>query len=221
LPRGFFFPLICISIIKLFFLVQIVVLHCRLYALRQRIRMDALARGADVLPNGTIRMRKVTMNKVALEDLPIRVYSSTPALEAGAGTSAGAGTDKEKAISTAAATAEASSSSSSAEASGSNTHKASTSLSRNNSKGSISSKSIRSLKAIESATALDAAAAADTIQQNPMPQPASAVAHGLDDISSDTCAVCLDEFSDGEELRTLPCHHEFHVECIGKFETDR
>ncbi|KAK3825657.1 MAG: hypothetical protein J3Q66DRAFT_328263 [Benniella sp.] len=190
-----------------------VVLHCRLYALRQRIRMDALARGADVLPNGTIRMRKVTMNKVALEDLPVRVYSSTPAPEAGAGTSAGVGTDKEKAISTAAATAEASSSSS-AEASGSNTHKGSTSLSRNNSKRSISSKSIRSLKAIESATALDAAAAADTIQQNPSPQPASAVAHGLDDISSDTCAVCLDEFSDGEELRTLPCHHEFHVECI-------
>ncbi|KAF9366066.1 hypothetical protein BGX34_006452 [Mortierella sp. NVP85] len=190
-----------------------VVLHCRLYALRQRIRMDALARGADVLPNGTIRMRKVTMNKVALEDLPIRVYSSTPAPEAGAGTSAGAGTANEKAISTAATVAEGSSSSS-AEASGSNTHKGSTSLSRNNSsKGSISSKSIRSLKAIESATALDAAAA-DTIQQNPMPQPASAVAHGLDDISSDTCAVCLDEFSDGEELRTLPCHHEFHVECI-------
>ncbi|GMN57233.1 hypothetical protein TIFTF001_026348 [Ficus carica] len=29
------------------------------------------------------------------------------------------------------------------------------------------------------------------------------------------CAVCLGEFEDGEELRTLPdCSHSFHVSCI-------
>ncbi|XP_061352090.1 RING-H2 finger protein ATL52-like [Gastrolobium bilobum] len=31
----------------------------------------------------------------------------------------------------------------------------------------------------------------------------------------DTCAVCLGDFEDGEELRTLPeCMHSFHVPCI-------
>ncbi|KAM7271546.1 hypothetical protein ACFE04_030760 [Oxalis oulophora] len=30
-----------------------------------------------------------------------------------------------------------------------------------------------------------------------------------------TCAVCLAEFDDGEELRTLPeCNHTYHVPCI-------
>ncbi|KAF8396766.1 hypothetical protein HHK36_018398 [Tetracentron sinense] len=30
-----------------------------------------------------------------------------------------------------------------------------------------------------------------------------------------TCAVCLSEFEEGEELRTLPdCMHSFHVSCI-------
>ncbi|KAG5007879.1 hypothetical protein GLYMA_09G214600v4 [Glycine max] len=31
----------------------------------------------------------------------------------------------------------------------------------------------------------------------------------------DTCAVCLGDFEDGEELRTMPeCMHSFHVACI-------
>ena len=36
-----------------------------------------------------------------------------------------------------------------------------------------------------------------------------------DDDEDGTCAVCLGDFEEGEELRTLPeCMHSFHVPCI-------
>ncbi|CAI8588319.1 unnamed protein product [Vicia faba] len=37
----------------------------------------------------------------------------------------------------------------------------------------------------------------------------------VSDDEGDTCAVCLGDFEEGEELRTMPeCLHSFHVPCI-------
>lgn len=31
------------------------------------------------------------------------------------------------------------------------------------------------------------------------------------------CVVCLEAFKIGDQVRELPCHHEYHCNCIGKF----
>ncbi|KAI8603097.1 hypothetical protein EDD21DRAFT_413348 [Dissophora ornata] len=194
-----------------------VVLHCRLYALRQRIRMDALARGADVLPNGTIRMRRLTLDKAALDELPVRVYGQdrVPSLS-------GSGSEPATAATATAVAGTAAIISTTPEASSSSIKKedhieadaSNNNPSRSNSfKGSISGKSIRSLKALAAATALDAVTNAQETS-TPAPSITPAPTPVLDEVTGDTCAVCLEEFEDGEELRILPCRHEFHCECI-------
>lgn len=35
------------------------------------------------------------------------------------------------------------------------------------------------------------------------------------------CAVCLEEFSEGCQLRRLPCTHRFHADCIAQWLTQK
>ena len=39
--------------------------------------------------------------------------------------------------------------------------------------------------------------------------------------SIEVCSVCLSHFCNGDEIRTLPCNHEFHINCIDRWLRER
>jgi len=43
--------------------------------------------------------------------------------------------------------------------------------------------------------------------------------HEMQDAEGDrtTCVVCMADFEEGEELRVLPCSHEFHTQCVDRW----
>ena len=48
---------------------------------------------------------------------------------------------------------------------------------------------------------------------------AGPVGGGESSLSSDqtTCSICLEDYSHGQEIRTLPCCHSFHAQCVDKW----
>jgi len=214
-----FVLIVVVVLLGVSFLVS-VVLHCRLYSLRQRYRAEAIARGGDILPNGTIRIKN-TLEKAALDEFPIRIFGQsgtiTPTtLNTGAGPSRAS---MSLSVSTLTEQLEkvdkevnSKNDDTTVDLPGytgdintiDNSDTLPKGLSRKN---SISGQSVRSATAIVAAEALYAGAAPGALPQH--------------EIINDTCAICIEDFSDGEEIRKLPCHHEFHYECIDPWLTQK
>lgn len=81
--------------------------------------------------------------------------------------------------------------------------------------------STRSTKALENAELLSSSIvipiATPTTTANATSGSRTTIAAAAqNDEFDDACVICLDEFALGDQVRKLPCGHEYHCECIGK-----
>ncbi|KAI8096938.1 uncharacterized protein BX664DRAFT_325227 [Halteromyces radiatus] len=51
-------------------------------------------------------------------------------------------------------------------------------------------------------------------------QPSSAAIPEEIDVDENACVICLEPLDIGQDVRQLPCHHEYHCHCIGMYDED-
>jgi hypothetical protein len=51
-------------------------------------------------------------------------------------------------------------------------------------------------------------------QERPTPTTPEAKTETVPDAGNFSCPICTDDFIKGQDLRVLPCNHQFHMECI-------
>lgn len=64
---------------------------------------------------------------------------------------------------------------------------------------------------------LDESVPKKTLKQNQISNFKTFILNALSDINVELCAVCMDMFQIGEELKKLKCNHIFHSECINNW----